>query len=436
MQPAATGRLVAERCSPAAKVLVGSRPIALFFATTGQGRLTPATSNTRLRSLDGLRGIASVVVVLHHVALSQRNFASAYLKQELPEPGSLGWWLFSSPFRVASLGSEAVIVFFVLSGFVVSLPAIRNRSSFDWLQYYISRCLRLWIPVAVSVLLASMWVSFNAQAPYEGMSIWTKTSATDQFDLSTVIRSLDALRGPTNLNNPLWSIQVEILFSLLLPLLVSAAVAVKKRPITVLILCLLLEFLGHLNSSGSLTYLPVFLVGAVMAARMSTMRTLISTLNAKPWSGALWLGIFSLSIVLLCSNAIYLSGNYRDPFLLWLSETTVTVGAVGMTIVAMGSPLIRGVLESKAPQWLGRISFSLYLVHVPLILFLSYLLGPHVSWGVVALVSIPSSFLLATIFQLLVEMPSHRFSKRVGQAASLAAARSSRNDDVDPDFHN
>ncbi|MGN7799199.1 hypothetical protein [Leifsonia sp. 22587] len=67
------------------------------------------------------------------------------------------------------------------------------------------------------------------------------------------------------------------------------------------------------------------------------------------------------------------------------------------------------------------ISFSLYLVHVPIIVTFSYLFG---SWGPtrVAALAIPTALVAGSLFYLAVEKPAHRFSKRVGSTVGRAFA--------------
>jgi peptidoglycan/LPS O-acetylase OafA/YrhL len=77
----------------------------------------------RLRSLDALRGIAALVVVFHHALM--------VFPQEATAPNGLSdlrnWldplaWLRWSPSRVILAGRPAVILFFILSGLVLTLP--------------------------------------------------------------------------------------------------------------------------------------------------------------------------------------------------------------------------------------------------------------------------------------------------------------------------
>src|ERR1700709_492313 len=92
----------------------------------------------RLTQLDGLRGIAALIVVIFHLSLIAQPFL------DTNSTGDAWWWMSNTPLRIATDGTQAVLLFFVLSGLVVALPALRE--GFSWKKYYASRFLRLYIP--------------------------------------------------------------------------------------------------------------------------------------------------------------------------------------------------------------------------------------------------------------------------------------------------
>src|ERR1700741_4157400 len=98
----------------------------------------------RLHQLDGLRGIAALTVVVFH-------YLSAFVPALTPDQTKNPHWLSDTPLAVTFNGPFAVVVFFVLSGFVVSKAALGQGP----LPLTIAlRYLRLTIPMLVSVLLA------------------------------------------------------------------------------------------------------------------------------------------------------------------------------------------------------------------------------------------------------------------------------------------
>ncbi len=101
------------------------------------------------------------------------------------------------------------------------------------------------------------------------------------------------------------------------------------------------------------------------------------------------------------------------------------VGAAGLIVVAIGSPFARRLLEARPVLWLGKVSFSLYLVHAPILATLAFSFGDE-RWWLVGIVGVPLSLLIAAGFFQLVERPSHGLARRVGRGVQtgVAAVRS------------
>ena len=82
--------------------------------------------SNRIHSLDSLRGIAALIVLFHHCLLMTPLFYAAHYN----EPYDNGWVsLFTNTIlHTFWAGSEAVLLFFILSGFVLAIPFIDRKS--------------------------------------------------------------------------------------------------------------------------------------------------------------------------------------------------------------------------------------------------------------------------------------------------------------------
>src|ERR1700752_3428309 len=98
----------------------------------------------RLECLDGVRGVAALVVVVFHYLSA---FVPALTPDQTPDP----YWLADTPLAILFNGPFAVVVFFVLSGFVISKSAHKR---FPLLPAVALRYLRLTVPMLASVLAA------------------------------------------------------------------------------------------------------------------------------------------------------------------------------------------------------------------------------------------------------------------------------------------
>ncbi|MEJ3403305.1 acyltransferase [Rathayibacter sp. YIM 133350] len=375
--------------------------------------ITPSpqgTAPTRLTSLDGLRGASAVVVVAYHALLVSPTAAAIVMGNLTPPKGTMWEALFTSPLRLFFSGNEAVFIFFVLSGFVLT-KQVQRRPAFDWAAYYPSRLVRLYLPAAASVALAlALELAFH-RSRTGSPSIWVQFYTYPTFDWKMPIQAIDLFSGIPDFNSPLWSLRWEILFSLLLPVFVLIAHrSVRFAWITVAAMPVLV-WLGLEYTVMPLVYLPAFAIGVALTVLLgdgsrSTPRRQGLVRNLA------WLALTILSLAMLVAHWLTARALLGLPELQNVISSLVILGAAGVVaIAARWAPVIR-LLSSAFPAWLGRISFSLYLIHVPVLIACANLL--HVlPWYLVVLIAVTSSFALAVVFMRLVESPSHRLAKLI-----------------------
>ncbi|KDA04791.1 hypothetical protein DC31_04505 [Microbacterium sp. CH12i] len=358
------------------------------------------SSSQRIASIDGVRGVASLVVVFYHSSL----IAMPHLN------GTLSAWLTQSPLKLVFAGTEAVLVFFVLSGFVVALPALRD--GFSWLRYYPTRVLRLYLPVWASLVLASLLIALVPRDPTtmpEGS--WMQNAQAATVTPASFFSEASLTMVSYDINNVLWSLRWELIFSLTLPLFIGLAVILRRHALVAAIAACALTVLGRIIDVDALVYLPVFLLGTLMAVRLDDLLAWMR----RPRHPAFWPAVTTLALALLISSwlarPIAAAGSLAGrPF--W---GLAGVGAVLIIVVAMGWPRLRALLERAVPQWLGRVSYSLYLVHVPLLGTLVYFFGSD-RWLLAVTVGIPASLVVAALFHRFLEVPAHRLARFIGGA--------------------
>lgn len=372
--------------------------------------MTTSAPPSRLRSLDGLRGLAALVVLLYHTSLIARPFL------ETGTRGDAWWWLTQTPLKLATAGTEAVLVFFVLSGLVVALPVL--RPGFSWLAYYPSRLVRLYLPIWASLAMAALLVIGIPRAPDQAEpGSWLVRTNSTSVDVLGWLLDATLLPRSYDLNNVLWSLRWEVLFSLALPLFVLVALAAKRHWWLAVVVCVAAPVAGRVWEIDSLVYLPAFLLGTLIAVRLQTIREWARGL--PPWS---WLVLTALSALLLVASwagrAVGASGRLEENVLWGVSGT----GAAGLVIVAVGSPLAQRLLQTRPVQWLGRVSFSLYLVQAPLLATIAFGLGDR-NWPIVVALGVPVCITGAWLFHLVVERPSHRFARWLASVLRPAPSR-------------
>jgi peptidoglycan/LPS O-acetylase OafA/YrhL len=371
---------------------------------------------TRYRNLDGLRGIAALVVLLHHGLLPIPDVAGPIYDR--PDAGAWGWYIYS-PLHVLTAGTEAVLVFFILSGFVLTLPVLR-AAKFDWLSYYPARVIRLYLPVIAAIVFAVALVLILPRMLGSDPSPWMRDHS-GKLAWTTPLTDAFLLAGTSNLDGPLWSLRWEVLFSLLLPVYVWVGIRLAKRWLLLTVVISVLVALVSILDLSALQYLLVFAVGVLFATGLDGVTRSVARINASPRHALWWLLITVFGVVALTANwtlGPHLAGRSHG-----IGQFFVVLGAAAFVYVAFGSALAIRMLTTRPVQWLGAISFSLYLTHEPIVVAVAQLL-PTPADHYTIFIATPISLLVGWGFARLVERPSLHLSRAVKHA--VAGRRSAR----------
>jgi peptidoglycan/LPS O-acetylase OafA/YrhL len=368
----------------------------------------PPRPGGRIRSLDGLRGIAALVVLLHHWLLVARPWLE----------DTVVWaWISQSPAKLITAGNEAVLVFFVLSGLVVVLPVF--RPGFSWMGFLSARIVRLYGPVIAALVLSVLLILLVPRDP-STMPAGSWMADTHAVTVSWAEFFTQASLVPRQypLNNPLWSLHWELVYSILLPLATALALLVRRWALTAVLVCCGLSLLGRIFEQSELLYFPIFIMGTIMATRMPDMLAWVERPRPRWFMPLFAAGSVLLLIASWLARPIAPSGSEWNTVLWALAAP----GAAGLVVVSLAwAPAVR-FLETGVMQWLGKISFSLYLIHVPILATLAYAVGSQ-NWQLVGIVGIPLSILAAWAFYQLVEARIHQAARRVHRAVTARARR-------------
>lgn len=204
-------------------------------------RLAKIDKPERFTQLDGLRGIAALVVFISHL-LGITVGLGRILTDRWADLDSVENWLTFTPIHLFWNGSAGVCVFFVISGFVLALPFTRENGNISWFVYYPKRLARLYLPVWGSLLLAAILVTAFPRNDAIQQSPWATQYAAIP-NLRELIKNAITLGGD-NLNPPLWSLRLEVAFSILLPLYVFVTSRFRKFWLAKLTVIVLLTALG------------------------------------------------------------------------------------------------------------------------------------------------------------------------------------------------
>ncbi len=344
------------------------------------------------------------MVVAHHIALTSPKFEGVYIAGFDSPARGFTWLMTFTPLHFFWAGTEAVFLFFVLSGFVLALPFLRpNRPR--WLSYYPKRLIRLYLPVWASLALALLLAGLWPRESVAGFTFWVNDHAAPQ----TLWQDAYLLDGAKWLNSPLWSLRWEVMFSLLLPAYVLLAAEFKRYWIFGVVGSLLIIRMGLQTGDLFMQYLPMFGIGVCLAAGKDTLKALATKIPTVLWS-----------ILVLIGIAIFPASWYMPGFI--YAPIIELLGCIILIFACLYFRPVVAVGSSPIFHWLGTRSFSLYLVHEPIIL--SIVNGTHLTNPLqVAAIAIPTSGIAAELFYRFVEKPSHRLANFVGKRLQRSPRR-------------
>jgi peptidoglycan/LPS O-acetylase OafA/YrhL len=385
----------------------------------------------RIEALDSVRGIAAFIVVIHHCFLTRAVYSDFFFSHwKTHATGLVSWIFLYTPARIVWAGYEAVTLFYVLSGLVLALPWVEGKAP-EYKKFAMRRMCRLYIPYMVGIAAAGVLNVVLFQHAYvSGASGWVNSMTWTNpvtpyvlFDHIALIGHHATINGVTH--TLIWEIRVSLLFPLIIvPIYrwgVRGALAVLAFLLALIVGLQLLY--GDIGAVGNLLvgrpnqsllnksafelqwtayYACFFVFGSLLAARLREIRLLFSRAGS-------WLGF-----VLLGSGLLVFQGHWSQ----WhaVQEFMVAVGSVLILCAALAPGGVEKMLLKRFPRYLGKLSFSLYLVHLPVILALTIFTHGALSLPLLILIVVPVSIALADVFDRLVTAPSATLGHRLTQA--------------------
>lgn len=381
--------------------------------------LEPAvTERSRLIGLDGIRGLAALFVVLHHCWLMAFPGFPAD-----NGPVWLGWLAY---------GHFAVVAFIVLSGFSLAVSPARSGWRLSSLRRFGRR--RAWriLPPYWAALVYSLVIAWTL-VPQPGEGVPTGKSVL-MYGLL-----LQDVSGSPSPNGAFWSIAVEaqlyFFFPLMLLILRRAGAAVLLVTVTALV-----APIGLLAPSLSLVaklmrFTPQFAVLFAVGVVAAGVTTAGPRWQRVRWDWLTLLATIPVIVLLAVRGLVWTAGNF-----FWVDLALGPAIGLLLVSVATGRPAA-GVrlLDTRPIRSLGSFSYSLYLVHAPIVVVVSEkVVTPHLGHGLRAFavtlaLAVPVSLLVARLFAAVFEIPFQRHRSWPALKAALQARRTVLRADAAPE---
>ncbi len=348
-----------------------------------------------LRELDGMRGIAALLVFFHHLC-------SSTIYTDNWSPGILALR------RIFAYGTAGVDVFFVLSGFLITSLLIRDRESPAYYRdFYWKRGLRI-LPLYILCLIGVL-LFIPHSGGYVLLSALFIANFANVFHVST--------------SGPFWSLAIEEQFYLLWPTVVRrrSVSQLSHWALAIAASAVLLRFVaaafGHHNYFLTFLRCDGLAAGALLACRFERRqreRVRLSTDN-RLFIAAL------ISGVLLCFISFVVPTRANSPaFAAAVLQTGITLicgGVIGLLIAHTGSRSL-APLRSPLLTFFGLISYAFYMIHLYILWTYDSLRGPLIPGDTRAYITrivVVAAFTIGAslLSRYLIELPALSLRKRV-----------------------
>lgn len=373
---------------------------------------------SRILALDGLRGVAAMMVLLHHAMLMLPDFANA----EWGVPGArahgvIEWLLLRTPLHLLWAGQTRALLFFVLSGFVLSLPWLNGKSA-PYGRFLLGRFCRIYPPYIIAMILAAAGSMLLGGHPLPRATLYFNElgwAFHPTWAAVPSIATIDDSRSSAYMNEAMWTLVWEVRVAFIFPLLMLPIVRWGNRGIALVLGSLILFkhvteplvapwLADALHDPQDLFYYAQYFVfGAAVAAN----RTAIAA-----WFAHRRIDLGMACLVLGC-------------LICWAPwpmqhDRIIGIGAAVVIVAIIGSKRVQSWFAVSPLRWLGQQSYSLYLMHLPLIMVVFIAFDGAVPVAAVAAV-IPAAIVLGWAFHCWVEMPSVAIAQRLTGYAKLVA---------------
>lgn len=317
-------------------------------------------NNHRYKQLDSLRGLAALAVFGGHSIGS--IISLKILVKSL-----------QSPLSIFINGNAAVMFFFVLSGFVLSLPYIRGQRPLSLTAFYIKRVFRIY-PAFIAAIVLSLGLKAYLFQPHPPETaglwiqhywLWDMTPANLKETLRTFL--LIAPRINFNLiDPPIWSLAVEMVMALFIPFFIW--LVSRCNWLLNIVVSLPLAYLAFSYNKYFIMYAGVFYLGVILAKYKDDI---VAMINRSHIAGKILLatvGLFlyntGMTFLNVRTSAWYPIFDYALP----------AIGSGLLIILVLASNRLSAFFGHRWFVFMGTISYSFYLIHFPLLLTVSSLL--------------------------------------------------------------
>lgn len=263
-------------------------------------------------------------------------------------------------FYVPLPGYQAVMVFFVLSGYFISSTILKSviNNKWSWSDYLLKRVTRLWIVLLPCLILTLIWGKIQ-------LNLFGYHKLVESLNWETFLGNLffvqEILVKPYGMNGPLWSLSYEFWYYILFPCLVLTIFSTKKK--MKVLYAVLFTIISLFVGERIMLFFLVWLLGAIIP--------LIKPLNVRRSS-------LKFTMLLIAAIGVLLTTTTEKTWDSFLLDARIGLTfAIFMYLVISFFNNTKSSSKFNISKHLSGFSYTLYLTHYPLATFvMTWLVSP------------------------------------------------------------
>jgi len=336
------------------------------------------------KGLNGIRAIASILVVIWHID------QYAYLFSITP-----------FGFHKNGMAGNAVDMFFVLSGFLITYLLLTEKEktkTIDFKKFYLRRIYRIWPIYYLSILITLILIYFKIVPGNDSIG----SSFLLYFFLLANIAYILKITIPSI--TPLWSVGVEEQFYLIWPFIVKKTTNYMKVFISLIFIYLIIKTIVYITlTPGStifkiieITRIDIMFLGAIGAFLVYSNHILLKL-------------IFRMEVQIIAWLVLLISILYQPIHLISFLDKEINSIFYFIIILNISSnPNSIVNMENKFMNFIGKISYGIYVYHMIVIYILSFIIlqfDLHMNFITMLLTVLFYTILTAWISYNIIEKP-------------------------------
>lgn len=375
-------------------------------------------SKMRFLELEGVRGLAAVMVVLHHFVLAffpMIIYGHSQVQHMRFEDNMYGG-IFALPFA----GTLAVAIFFVLSGFVLSVGFFQSGDESIVRKLAVKRYIRLMIPALATTLVCFVIIKFGGTNLVNGVgSITQSLWLVDEWNFQpTLLHAVQSgafgvfMVGGSLYNGVLWTMTIEFLGSFLVFILLLLCGGSKNRWAAYVLAAILTFNTWYFAFVAGMVVADLYVQKRLNFLSKSRVFLIVGGL------AALLLGAYPQMGVEMTAYAQI--DTFFSSLGLSVRIVALTLSSLLIILLVLTNNTLTHILKKPRISTLGKYTFALYLVHIPVMYtvgFGSFLaLYPITGYNLAAVLSFlfmtPVIIIATVLFEKYVDKPAVEMSNR------------------------